>query len=246
MARKVRLLNWRNKTGELVVKPRHSPRVKLFVAGLVAVVLIVAGGAIYNHGMNMAGFDRLSAYQDQEALRNELQRLRDENENLREGLARAQRAVQIDQTAYQQLDQSLKDTAKEILKLKEEVSFYRNIISPANKMAGLQIQSLKVERMADTNQYQYHLVLIQALKQNQTVYGHAMLAVTGMQGGRNATYIFPGPGDKPLAVNFKYFQEFDGTLKLASNFQPQQIKVSVTTAGAGGQTLEQAYNWPKL
>ena len=246
MARKVSLLNWRNKTGELVVKPRYSPRIKLFVAGLVSVVLIVTAGAIYNHGMNMAGFDRLSAYQHQEALRSEMQRLRDENENLREGLARAQRAVQIDQTAYQQLDQSLKDSAKQIMKLEEEVSFYRNIISPANKMAGLQIQSLKLQRMGDSNQYQYHLVLIQALKHSQTIYGHAKLQVTGVQGGQNAAYTFPGAGDKPLVVNFKYFQEFDGTLKLAGNFEPQQVKVSVTTAGAGGQTLEQLYNWPKI
>jgi len=230
----------------LVVKPRHSPRVKLFVAGLAAVLLIVAGGAIYNHGMNMAGFDRLSAYQHQQSLKDDLKRLRDENDSLREGLARAQRAVQMDQTAYQELDQSLKDSAKQILKLREEVTFYRNIISPTNKMAGLQIQSLKIERLDDPNQYQYRLVLIQALKHDQTIYGRAKLEISGVQAGQNAVLTFPGPGDKPIAVNFKYFQELDGNIRLASNFKPLRVKVSVTTTGAGGQTLEQLYNWPQL
>ena len=143
MSSKLRsLLKLRNRTAELVIKRRYSPRVKLFIAGLVAILLIVTGGAIYNHGLNMAGFDKVSTFQRQQGLRDEMNRLKDDNQSLRESLARAQRALQMDQTAYQELDQALKDSAREILKLREELTFYRNIISPANKVGGLQIQSL--------------------------------------------------------------------------------------------------------
>ena len=48
----------RNRTGELVVKPRYSPRFRLFLAGLIVVGVFAAGAAIYNHGLSMAGFDR--------------------------------------------------------------------------------------------------------------------------------------------------------------------------------------------
>ncbi len=247
MAKKGKLINWRNRTGELVVKPRYSPRVKLFVAGLAAVLLIVTGGAIYNHGMNMAGFDRLSAYQHQQVLRSDVDRLRQENQGLREGLARAQRDVQMDQTAYQELDQSLKDSAKQIQKLQEEVSFYRNIISPTNKIAGLQIQSLRIKPMpGSSNQYQYSLVLIQALKHDQTIYGRARFEISGVRAGQDVVLAFPARNDKPITVNFKYFQELDGNIQLAGDFKPQRVKVSVTTTGAGAQTLEQSYNWPNL
>ena len=101
-----------------MVKRRYPPRVKLFLAGLIAVGLIVGSGAIYNHGLSMAGFDKMSAQERQVGLKGDLSRLKDENQELREALARAQRALQMDQAAYQDLDQSLKDSAKEIVKLR--------------------------------------------------------------------------------------------------------------------------------
>ncbi len=236
-------INWRNKTGELVVRPRYSSKLMLFLAGLSGALLIIAGSAIYNHGMSMAGFDRLAAIHRQQTLRDELTHLRSENQMLRAGLAEAQRAVQMNQAAYQQLDKSLSDSANQILKLRERVAFYQDIISPADNIAGPRIQTLRIERLAGPNQYQYQLMLIQALKHQQTIYGRATLQISGVAAGQNAVLTFPGPNDKPLVVNFKYFQELDGKITLASNFTPQHVTVSVT---AGGQKLEQSYAWPKL
>jgi hypothetical protein len=243
------LLQLRNRTAELVVKRRYSPRVKLFVAGLIAVGLIVGSGAIYNHGLSMAGFDKMSAYQRQMGLKGELSRLQDENQELRESLARAQRALQMDQTAYQDLDQSLKDSAKEIVKLREELTFYRNIISPANKVSGLQIQGLHIERQGPDpgkNEYRYKLVLVQALKHDRQIYGRAKLDISGMQAGEEVTLSYPTAAEKPLTVNFKYFQDVEGVLKLPANFKPLRIKVSVTTTGNAAQTIDQLYTWPAL
>lgn len=244
-----RFLQLSNKTAELVVKRRYSPRVKLFFAGLVAVVLIVASGAIYNHGLSMAGFDKMSAYQRQLGLRGELNRLRDENQELRESLARAQRALQMDQTAYQDLDHSLKDSAKEIVKLREELTFYRNIISPANNVGGLQIQSLHIERSGadpSKNEYRYKLVLVQALKHDRQIYGRARLAITGMQAGEEVVLAYPAAAGKALNVNFKYFQDLDGVLKLPADFKPLRVKVSVTTTGNTARTIDRFYTWPRL
>ena len=250
MSSKLRsFLKLRNRTAELVIKRRYSPRVKLFIAGLVAVLLIVAGGAIYNHGLNMAGFDKVSTFQRQQGLRDEMNRLKDDNQSLRESLARAQRALQMDQTAYQELDQALKDSAREILKLREELTFYRNIISPANKVGGLQIQSLNIERSgtdSSKNEFRYKLVLVQALKHDRQVYGRASLNVIGMQAGEEATLAYPQASEKAISLNFKYFQEVDGVLRLPGNFKPLRVKVHVTTNGPGAQTIEQEYSWPKL
>ena len=232
-----------------MVKRRYSPRTKLFLAGLIAVGLIVGSGAIYNHGLSMAGFDKMSAYQRQQGLKGELSRLKDENQELRESLARAQRALQMDQTAYQDLDQSLKDSAKEIVKLREELTFYRNIISPANKVSGLQIQGLHIERQgsdASKNEYRYKLVLVQALKHDRQIYGRAKLDITGMQAGEEVTLTYPTAAEKAIAVNFKYFQDVEGVLKLPANFKPLRIKVSVTTTGNAAQTIDQLYTWPRL
>jgi hypothetical protein len=52
--------------------------------------------------------------------------------------------------------------------------------------------------------------------------------------------------DKQHNVNFKYFQEFEGMMKLPRNFQPSVVKVSITTTAPAAQTLEQNHAWPKL
>jgi hypothetical protein len=238
-------LKRRNRTGELVVKPRYSSGVKLFIAALVVIALIGTGGYMYNHGLQMAGFDRLSVSERQQGLKQEIRKLKDENLELRESLARAQRAIQMDQSAYQELDNALQDSAREIVKLREELSFYRNIISPANKVSGLQIQSLNIDRQRD-DEYRYKLVLIQALKHDRNVHGNARLVIHGMQAGKDHELQVPGPNEKALGVNFKYFQEFEGSIKLPSAFRPLRVTVRVQTSGGDGRTVEQAYNWPTL
>ncbi len=242
-----RLFN-KHRTSELVIKRRYSSRTKLFIAGLAVVLLIVASGALYTHGLTSAGFEKFTAFRQQSDLRQEIKRIQDENLELRETLARAQRTLQMDQVAYLELDRSLKESAKEITKLREESSFYRNIISPTNKVGGLQIDKLNIERVASPgdNQYRYKLVLIQALKHDQTIYGRARLEVRGVQDGRDAVLSFPAATDRPLNINFKYFQEFEGVLKLPRNFEPSGVKVSISTTSPVGQTLEQNYTWPKL
>ena len=237
----------KHKTGELIIKRRYSSRVKLFVAGLLVVLAIVAAGAIYSYGLETAGVDTFSVFRRQTALRDEIKRLKDENLDLRETLARAQRTLQMDQAAYQELDHSLKDSAKEINKLREELSFYRNIISPSDKIGGLKVERLNVERAASgENMYRYKLVLVQALKHDHTLYGRVRLDVSGAQDGKDVLLTFPGTNDRPHNVNFKYFQEFEGSMKLPHNFQPYGIKVNISVTSPSAQTLEQNYAWPKL
>lgn len=238
----------KHRTSELVIKRRYSSRVKLFIAGIAVVLLIVASGALYNYGLAAAGVDMFSAFRTQSTLREEIKRHKDENLDLRETLARAQRTLQMDQVAYQELDRSLKESAKEINRLREEVSFYRNIISPDNKVAGLKIDRLTIDRAANAaeNHYRYKLVLVQALKHDHTIYGRVRLEVNGAQDGREVQLVFPAASDKQHNVNFKYFQEFEGVMKLPRNFQPSAVKVSITTTSPAAQTLEQNHAWPKL
>src|SRR5256885_8693641 len=132
-------------TGELVVKPRLSSRTKLLVVGAILVSAFFAVGWIYNYGVTMAGFERSSANQELERLQDEVRQRAVENQELRESLARAERNVQMNDTAVQELERALKGSAQDMVKLREELNFYRNIISPADKKAGLRIQNLFIE-----------------------------------------------------------------------------------------------------
>lgn len=232
----------RRTTGTLVVKPQLAPRTKLLIAGGLLTAVVAAAGWIYNYGLSAAGFERTSAAQEQERLRAEIERQAKENETLRDELARAQRSVQMSETAFQELDRALKASASEIVKLREELNFYRNIISPLDKKAGLRIQNLLVEP-AGGNQYRYKLVLIQALKHEQTINGSARLEIAGERGGQDAVVSVPGSGERPIKVNFKYFQDLEGEFELPKDFKPRRVRVQVTpTRGTG---VEESFAWPQ-
>ena len=236
-----------NKTGELIVKQRYSPRIKIIVAGVLGLLVVGGAGAIYNYGLTSAGFKRFVASQVQENLQRQIEQYKNDNQQLREALARAERTLQMDQAAYLELDQSLKDSARQIVKLREELNFYRNIISPANKKSGLRIQSLNIEPEGKNNNlYKYKLVLIQALKHEQTIRGNVKFEVMGLQVGESAVLRFPDSKTKPINVSFKYFQDIEGQIELPRNFEPHEIKVNVITKGRGAQTIEQVYAWPKF
>ncbi len=233
----------RRTTGQLIVRPRLSPRTKLLLAGGTLTAVMLAAGWIYNYGLSTAGFERSSAAQEQERLQAEIRRRTAENQELREALARAQRSVQMNETAFQELDQALKASAQEIVKLREELNFYRNIISPPDKKSGLRIQSLFVEPAGATNQYRYKLVLIQALKHEQTINGSARFEITGVQNGQDAVVAIPAASDRSIKVNFKYFQDIEGEFELPQNFKPRRIKVNVTPNR--GAQVEESFAWPQ-
>lgn len=233
----------RNNTGELVVKPRLPSRTKLLLSIGIAVVLAAAAAWIYNYGLSTAGFVQQSADAEQQRLQSDLQRQATENRELRESLARAQRSVQMSETAVQELDRALKGSAQETGRLREELNFYRNIISPVDKRGGLRIQNLYIEPTAASHQYRYKLVLIQALKHETNVRGAASFEIIGTQAGENRVLIVPAEKERSIAVNFKYFQDIEGSFELPRDFRPQRIKVNVVPAG-GAQTIHESYAWP--
>lgn len=241
-----KLLRLKKKTGRLVVTTHYSPRVKLLISGVLVLALIVGGGVIYDRGLNMAGFESSLASRRLRELQDESKRFKDENAELRESLARAQRTLQMDQIAYQELERALNESARNIVKLREDLSFYKSILSPDSKITGLQIHSFNIERAAADNEYRYKLVLVQSLKHDQIVTGTCKLEISGTRDGAPAILHFPeGPG-APSRVNFKYFQDVEGVMKLPKNFKPQRIRASVVTGGASPQTVEQSYHWPQL
>lgn len=235
----------RNRTSEMIVKPAYSPRTKMTIAVIFAVVALIGGAALYNYGLSSAGFESFIANRAQDGLESTISSLEEENNRLKGSLARAERTLQMDQAAYGELNQSLKQSSAEIAKLREDLNFYRNIISPANKKEGLRIQSLNIDKAAEKNSFKYKLVLIQALKHDHLVRGQARMEVSGLQAGKSAKLKFPLKNEKKIGVHFRYFQEFSGELKLPRNFEPKDIKVSVVTRGRNAVTVERSYSWPE-
>src|SRR5688500_13693282 len=96
-----RVIRQHKTTGSFVVKRQVSPRAKLLIVGGIGAVVLGAVLFIYEHGLNMAGFERALATRTQQGLQDDNRRFLDENQQLREALARAERTIQMDQAASQ-------------------------------------------------------------------------------------------------------------------------------------------------
>ncbi|MFC1664680.1 DUF6776 family protein [Pseudomonadota bacterium] len=231
-------------TDQIVIKPRVPLVTKLVI--VISGVLLLAASHWYTYLFGLNQVDIAPLEGEKEALQVELKVLQRRNDGLMESVARAERQLQIDETAYSGLSKSLESSAKQIKELHEELNFYRSIISPTDNRAGIQIQDLSIERSATQYQYHYTLVLIQALKHDQLVRGKVEIKVEGVQGGKKKTLNFSDIGTHSDQISFKYFQSLEGVFKLPSDFMPVRVHVSVRTTRKNARVLERWYPWPTV
>ncbi len=221
---------------------------KLVFLALLLFVTFRAGG--WWSASRLAVVDQRSQVVEKEVeeLRAKRKELADKNRNMTERLSRAERRMQIDQITYDEFTRSLNASSGHILQLKEELNFYRSIVSPANNKSGMQIHDFKIDRSEDSPQSAYSLAVIQALKHDHEVAGEVHIAIEGVQGEEKMLLDMTSLGTDPGEMKFKYFQTFNGLFTLPENFQPIRIKVSLIRHFESGSRspikLEQWFPWP--
>ncbi len=231
-----------------VIHQRSSGRraVKMALwAGLLGAAAYL--GSEYGRIDAAADISRTTA--ERNALRQATETLESENASLRERTAILQRAAQVERQAYTHVDDTLRDLQDQILDLKEELAFYRGIVTTRGKTRGLAIQSFKLEPNGKDGEYRYKLVLTRAMKNDKVTRGLVNLMVSGEQGGSprdlNLSELTV-QGQVELKMNFRYFQRLEGQLTLPQGFVPHRILVSVTTTGKKRSRIEKTYDWLRL
>jgi len=150
----------------LVVKA-HRPWKSKFIWGIVLLVLLISGWTLFDYGRYLAGYDSRDTESEIEGLLQTQAHLEKRIELLREDKAVLERAAQIERKAYNELDTTLKILQAEILEHKEELAFYRGIVSPKDSSSGLYLQNFFLTQNGDTRNYRYKVVLTQVLKNSR-------------------------------------------------------------------------------
>ena len=146
------------------------------------------------------------------------------------------------------MDTTLRDLQSEILELKQEVDFYRGIVSPS-EIQGLRVQGFTLAQDGASGYYRYNLTLSQSAKNRRFISGVAKLEIVGMQGDSQKTLAL-GDVTKPVksAIQFKfrYFQELKGDIRLPENFKPLRIELHAVPEGRGNKAIDQTFAWADL
>ncbi len=229
----------------LVVKA-HRPWKSKFIWGIAILVLLIGGWTLFDYGRFLAGYDSRGAENEIKGLHDTQAHLEKRIEGLREDKAVLQRAAQIERKAYNELDTTLKILQAEILEHKEELAFYRGIVSPKDSSSGLYLQNFLLTQNGETRSYRYKVVLTQVLKNSRLINGKVKLQFDGLLKGESKILKLKevtAKKSKDLNYRFKYFQNVEGVVEFPEGFSLLRVNVQILPRGRQRDMIEKTIEW---
>ncbi|HDP89066.1 MAG TPA: hypothetical protein ENN42_03795 [Thioalkalivibrio sp.] len=224
----------------------HHDPLKKRLKSLVLLALVAGGGwGLYQYGYLKSGYDARGADERLSILRERVDYLEGLNLQLTQQVARLERTRDIEAEATTQVSTALTAMETEMLELREELAFYRSIVSPSKMEPGLHVQRFELERGDSEGQYHYKLVLTLVRGNNRVARGTVAMEVTGIADGQPRTLKLAemDPGAKELNFSFKYFQSIEGTLMLPAGFQPRKLGIRVDATDRRLENIDASYDW---
>jgi hypothetical protein len=213
-----------------------------------SLLLILLGGvallAYKQGGSGLAqGFARL-----QSGL-NHVQALEQERNELRRELVMVKRAAEVDREAFVAVREQIKQLQDERLKMEEELTFLRGIVSTSSKKQVLRVQNFKLEPGLEAQQFSYKFTVSQVINSGSVVKGKIELAITGLQGGQAKLLKLEAVSDEKLnnhKMRFRYYQNVEGKLHIPAGFKPATIKIDVIPSSSKLKSVSESYNWSPI
>ncbi len=231
------------KTSRLVVKDHH-PVKRILILSVVSLSLALGGWGLFELGLYQGGAKRLEAAQERVVLQQRIDELTLLSQQQREQVTMAQRGNEIDQAAYKEVRDNLKQLQEEILELRQEVEFYRGIVSPAERQVGLTIQNFKLLPAGEDHLYHFELVLTQVLKNDRTTSGSITFIVRGVQAGEPKELRFKDISPNSSVKNdfrVRYFQKIEGDIRLPADFAPRSVVIEIQPVKR--KTISKTFDW---
>lgn len=241
------------KKHQIIIR-QHRPWFRAALIGGSAFVIAVSAFALYSYTRRTTVTEFARTKTELEQLRDERRELarelrtaKAEVTTLREQLVYIERTNQIDTQANAEVKASLANLQAEAAELREQVAFYRSIVSPDESRVGVRILEMKVSPTAVANNWRYDLVLIQSVRHDKRVSGAIEIGVRGSRNGQAQTLKLAEltANAKSPEFSFKYFQEFSGEFVLPQGFRPLRVTVTLIPQGEGMPRIDDEFEWAK-
>jgi hypothetical protein len=233
------------RTGHHVVRYRPPWKSRL---------LAIAGGAIlglvlfsmYEWGRYDGGYSKLGEVQRRRGLMTKIEALEESNEKLRADVAAVELARSVDRRAYGDVEKNLADLQAQVLKHREELTFYRGIVSPEDGIGGLKVQRFQIVQGSAPNNFQLRLVLVQSMRQDAVASGSATIEIEGVRDGKPVQLALSEVGgttrtDGQVPFQFRYFQNIEQDIALPEGFEPRAVTLEVRSGKLA--PVRESYPW---
>jgi hypothetical protein len=239
-----------------IVITRDRPLLKAGIIAGGAFAIAVSGFVLYRYTRATTVTDFERAQTDVEQLRDERRSLtrdlrgaKTQIEQLKDQVVYAQRSGEIDSQACGTVKASLGGLQAEVADLREQLAFYRGIVSPDLSRAGVRVYEFKVDKSTTSTGFHYELVLIQSVRHDRQVGGRIQIDMEGTKDGVAQTLKLEDAalgGAKTLQFSFKYFEEFNGEFHLPPGFRPVRVTVTLATDQADVPDVKEQFDWDKI
>ena len=217
----------------------------LFMVSAIAVGLALAWW-MYDIGSTLAGLNRSDVRHELADLRGRVADLQRETGKFQAEAVVARRQVEIEIATQRELAKSAKALQDENARLKEDIAFFRDLMSPDGKVdSSVRLYRFKVERSAFPNEYHYHALFLQSGQREQDFQGHVRFSANTLQKGKKIVIpIASASSNNTLDVNlaFKYYQRVEGVFQVAPGTDVKSVEVRVFEKGALQPQVTQTVN----
>lgn len=159
----------------------------------------------------------------------------------------AERQLQVQRAAQEKLAHDFEQVQDELIKLKEDLAFYKSMQNDETAAKNVKLTRLFVEKGKEPRHYQYHLVLSQQGNAGKPVQGNLSFILQGRdnQGQPVKLPLLLQPGNSNQAkVNFRYYQRLDGSFALPEDVTAEEIVLSFLETGAKQPNISQKVELP--
>jgi hypothetical protein len=235
-----------SKQEKMIVVP-YRPGQQLLLRAIVICCLLVSGLASFWYGRNLGLSENGDARAERDSLRAQMAETNSQSQVLREQFLSLQQTSMLDKQALEDVQQTILSLRDKISQLEEDVLFYKQITSPENNETGLVIGQVDLFATDDAEVFRYKFELRQLGSNENLVTGHLNVNILGRQGEQEVSIPLRSISDSEIELDielqFRYFQNIEGTLVLPENFQPERIQLLAVGEAPVAKTVQKTFGW---
>ena len=225
---------------------QHKPwKVWLGVALLMGLMAMV-----FYLGKNYQSYQLEHLMLERETLVSRIEELETRNHNLVQKNAHLEGGSKIERDAYELANQELVRLQQELLAQKEELVFYRGIVSPKDAALGVNLQSFEVRKKNSQNHYSVKMILTKSGKSTKKIAGGANVVIRGEDGGSVSELKLTDLALENSKIGtkfaFRYFQVFEGDIALPEGFEPFEVEIGIKPTTKKVKSFSETISWTRV
>jgi hypothetical protein len=233
------------RTGQLVVR-YHAPWRRRVIWGLSIVGAALFVYLTYEWGRYDGGYSVLAMSQERRDYEARIEELERESTAMRVKIANAETSRDVEHKSYADVERGLSELQSQVQRQNEELAFYRGIVAPEDGVGGLRVQRLQVLSGSAPGHYVLRVVLMQSMRQENTISGGVKIEVVGTRAQQPARLGLSDLGAEvrdngEWPFSFRYFQNLETEISVPADFEPVSIEVAVRSSRQS--PIQQSFPW---